>query len=284
MLELRVTSRRIKLFACLDAGKRSLKLIIFFILATGAFFGIRFGWQKMFVENSEFVIKDFQLRDFEGNETRFLNHERLQAQTGIDPKATIFSVDTEKLEKALLALPEITKVKVSRRLPGNLNIEVEERQPIAWLACRSLGITERDRATGLLVDVEGIPFKCASDALWEYAETLPVVMVPAAGEGAIVEGEPIRHEGLRHAFDLVMMASEKLEGIERPAWIVVKDEITLEMKTLSGILATLSYYEQERQLDNLTRVTAHAISSGRDLEWVNLIPRKYVPVRYRGDS
>ncbi len=244
-------------------------------------FGLSYGWQKLFVENDEFLVQEVSLKTMYGEDTSFLDHERLVEQTGLDPAATIFSVDTEQLREALLDLPEITDAQVRRRLPGLLKVEVSEREPVAWVACRSLGIRERDRDLGFLVDADGFVFPCASEALWSYAEKLPVIMVKTAERGEIVEGETIQNKGLRQALQLVNRAAERLQGSESLAWVVVKDEIMLEAKTLSGVTATLSYYEQDRQLDNLSRLISHAQEQGKSLTQVNLIPRRFVPVHYR---
>ena len=269
------------MFDLLRFGGRFLKLGAAMLVMVGVGFGLSYGWQKLFVENDEFLVQEFSLKTMYGESTRFLSHERLLEQTGLDPTATIFSVDTEQVRKSLLKLPEITEAKVSRRLPGLLKVEVSEREPVAWLACRTLGIRERDRDLGYLVDADGFVFPCASEALWDFAQGLPVIMIHSAAVGEIVKGEIIRHKGLRYALQLVNRASEKLEGVRGLAWVVVKDEILLEAKTLGGVVATLSYYEQDRQLDNLCRLITHANEQGRQLAEVNLIPRRFVPVHYQ---
>ncbi len=281
MLALKVSSPRIVMFDFLKFVSRFFKLGVAMLVMVGVGFGLSHGWKKLFVENKEFLVSQVNLLTMDGDETEFLTHERLMARCGIDASATIFSLDTDRLKASLLELPEITDAKVSRRLPGILKIEVAERKPVAWVACRSLGIKERSRERGFLVDENHIPFPCASEELWKYGETLPVVLVQSAEKNEIVEGEPIAHEGLKYALDLIKLADEKLVGVEKPAWVMVKDEIMLEMKTLGGVLATLSYYDQERQLKNLSKLTSHAREQGKDLAQVNLIPRRFVPVHYR---
>ncbi len=283
MLSLKVSSPRIVFFDFIKIGARCLKLGLIVAAMVGVGFGLSLGWQKLFVENDEFTISELSLKTFDGETPQFLTHARMLAQTGLDPDATIFSLDTEALAIQLESLPELTGAKVSRRLPGTLKIEVQERHPVAWVACRSLGIRERDRDLGLLIDIDGIPFKCASETLWDYAESLPVVLVGDIGDEKIVEGRAIKHRGLNYAFDLIRIASDSLVGIEKPAWVVVKDEITLEMKTMGGILATLSYYDLNRQLTDFSKLVSHAQARGKELDRVNLIPSRFVPVHYRGN-
>lgn len=269
------------MFDFLKFGSRFLKLGIAMLVMLLVGFGLSYGWQKLFLENEEFLVQQVSLKTMYGEDTSFLDHERLVEQTGLDPAATIFSVDTEQLKNSLLELPEITEAKVSRRLPGLLKVEVTEREPVAWVACRSLGIRERDRDLGYLIDADGFVFPCASNTLWDYAENLPVIMIQTAEAGEIVKGEVLKQKGLRYALELVNRAAEKLQGSKGLAWVVVKDEILLEAKTLGGVSATLSYYEQDRQLDNLSRLISHADEQGKSLAQVNLIPRRFVPVYYR---
>jgi len=281
MLALKVNSPRIMMFDCLKFASRFFKLGVAMLVMVGVGFGLSHGWKKLFVENKEFLVSQVNLLTMEGGETAFLTHERLMAQCEIDANATIFSLDTDQVKAALLELPEITNAKVSRRLPGILKIEVTERRPVAWVACQSLGIKERSRERGFLVDEKNVLFRCASEELWEFAKTLPVVLVRSVEKNEIVEGEPISHEGLKYAFNLINLAEEKLVGEEKPAQVVVKDEIMLEMTTLGGVIATLSYYNQERQLENFSKLTSHARDQGKALAQVNLIPRRFVPIHYR---
>jgi hypothetical protein len=285
MLALKVKSPRIVFFDFLKLGGRFMKLGLILTVVMALGFAGRFGWEELFVKNTEeFGIKEVPLTDFEGEAPRFLTHSRIVETTGLDLEASIFALDTDELEETLGSLSEITEARVTRRLPGTLKIEVGERTPVAWLDCDQLGIVQRDRAAGLLIDEAGVPFKCASETLWDYAERLPVIRVLAAEEHEIVEGREIKHAGLQYALDLVTLASNSMEGMERPAWVIVKDEITLEMMTLGRTLATLSYYEQEHQLEKLTKVVSHARAKGRELASVNLIPDRFIPVHYREDS
>ena len=143
---------------------------------------------------------------------------------------------------------------MGRRLPGKLRVKVAERHPVAWIASRSLGIKERDRQAGLLLVLDGVPFPCARDELWNYAKDLPVISMNILEVGEVVVGEEVENAGLKAAFDLVVLCLDKFEGNQRPAWVVVKDEIMMEMQTRDGVLATLSYFEQDRQIDQLDRL------------------------------
>lgn len=280
MLHLKVSSPRIVFFDCLRYLGRSVKIALALAAMVGLGVALRYGWQKLFVENQEFVFKEARISTDEGKEARFLTYARFKEKTGLDLKKTIFAIDTDEMAEALAALPEIKSANVTRRLPGILKVTVSEREPAAWLACPSLNLPGRDRARGLLVDRDGVPFRCDSDELWQFCEELPVILIPVVDQNEISEGVAISHLGLTKALALINLAPGKLETGEQPARVLVKDEILLEMKTRNGTVATLSYYDHERQLENLVKVISHATRRGKDLAQVNLIPKDDIPVHY----
>ncbi|MEO7032372.1 MAG: FtsQ-type POTRA domain-containing protein [Polyangiaceae bacterium] len=57
--------------------------------------------------------------------------EQLKAASGINLGDNIFALDTDAVEKKLLENPWISEVKVTRRLPGTLRIELTEREVAA---------------------------------------------------------------------------------------------------------------------------------------------------------
>ena len=76
--------------------------------------------------------------------------ELLKSDSGIVLGANIFALDTDAAEQKLLENPWISSIKVSRRLPSTLRIEVSERE-----ASAIVGLAEHL----FLVTREGVPFK-----------------------------------------------------------------------------------------------------------------------------
>ena len=76
--------------------------------------------------------------------------EQLKSEAGVTVGANIFALDTDAAERKLLENPWISEVKVTRRLPNTLRIELSERDASAVV---SLG------EHLYLVTREGVPFK-----------------------------------------------------------------------------------------------------------------------------
>jgi len=284
MLELRVNSPRILLFDAVKVSGKLLKLGILAAIVMGIGFVGHLGYQKMFIDNQEFALREIPVTTAEGEEPQFMTISRILETTGIDPRASIFAFDIDEVEESLGQLPELSGATVTRRLPDILKVQISERIPVAWLACPSLGIEERSVEKGLLVDSSGFAFRCTTKPLADFAAELPVVFASVLPAGAIVSGEKIDHEGLSHALELAQNADALLKGDDLPSWVMVKDGIMLEMMTIGGTRSTFSYFDQEHQLAKFRKSMAHARSSGRELATINLIPDRYVPVTYRGTN
>lgn len=76
--------------------------------------------------------------------------DRIKADSGISVGQNIFALDTDATERKLLENPWISEVKVTRRLPSTLRVELSEREASAVVA---LG------EHLYLVTPEGVPFK-----------------------------------------------------------------------------------------------------------------------------
>ena len=76
--------------------------------------------------------------------------EQIKTDSGVSVGQNIFALDTDAAERKLLENPWISEVKVTRRLPSTLRVEVSEREASAVVA-----LGERL----YLVTPEGVPFK-----------------------------------------------------------------------------------------------------------------------------
>ena len=76
--------------------------------------------------------------------------EQIETDSGITVGANIFALDSEAAEHKLLENPWISEVKVTRRLPNTLRVELTEREAAAL-------VTLADHL--YLVTREGVPFK-----------------------------------------------------------------------------------------------------------------------------
>lgn len=109
------------------ARRRSL-LAAFNLLWAGAVIGlstagVAWGAYRYALTSPRFAVREFQI---EG--TRRLSEQNLLAEAGLKVGQNVFAVDTGAAERRLLADPWISAVRVTRRLPAALRVEVTERE------------------------------------------------------------------------------------------------------------------------------------------------------------
>lgn len=296
-----VTSPVIIMAKVVGTGKSIFQLLLMMLAVGGVFYIGKGAWLRFFVHNTDdFGLRHLEISTMEGEPTVLLTEARVGEVTGLrsDGKQTVFQFQASVIEEKLTALPEIRAARASCRYPSTFRIKVEERLPIAWLVCPVLGLEERNREHGLLLDEQGVPFLCSSQVIWAFATELPSIYLKDAPEEEIIPGQKVASEGIHRALVLIQGLSEALadptsldparEGEripgfkpDAPDWVMIKDEITLDARTRNGIRATFSYFDQEKQLERLRKLQHHARSKNRQLAHVNLIPDRLVPVRYR---
>jgi len=274
-VEIRVTSPRIVGFGLLRLIRAGVKLALVAGLLAGAGWGAMEGLQAFFMENEEFRLREIEL-ETDGR----ITETHVAELAGLDPRASVFAFNLAEIRERIEARPGVVRAGVSRRLPGTLRIRVEERVPVAWIECRPLGAAGRDPENGLLLDAEGVCFRC--DPWWaEKARELPVIMLNEGHDGELGGGRPLRCREGRRALHLVLLSEELLAEEEWGLEVVaVRNEYSLLAATSEGTWVTFGMYDHERQLRDLLVLRRHLLQTDRVLAAANLIPERNTPARF----
>ena len=253
-------------------------LLLLLLLGVGVVLG-KSALQRVFLDNDEFSLETVELWQWEGEEVpRLINFKRLEEVTGLDPRASIFSFQLNQLEEDLAALPEVKRVRATRRLPDVLRIRVEEREPVAWIESPFQRIKGRSYNYGMLVDGEGFCFR-PTEAMREAVNDLPVITTGDRREHDFLAGQKADGREFLRALELVKLSKRYLgeAGWSLPA-IGLRNEYSLLAKTHTGTVVTFGLYEHERQLEDLLLILDHARKTERGVKKVNLIPERNIPV------
>ncbi|MFT5468738.1 MAG: cell division septal protein FtsQ [Verrucomicrobiales bacterium] len=243
------------------------------MLATIAISGAAVGLHQVFYENPDFAVRQIRIQT-DGR----LSDDRVLALAKIPETANIFSLDLAALQERLEAVSFIRSARIERHLPDRLFIQLEEREPIAWLSAPRLGI--HPRGTGrhsILLDRDGVPMRF--EELLGSFDHLPVVA--ASGEGDYPIGKPIPDESLRVASALIEWWVEKPAlGAGAIQEIRQINDYSIQTEFEGGLAVTFGIRDLTRQLSNFDLILRHASMERRKVLTVNLIPRKNIPVRY----
>ena len=123
----------------------ALKLASGLAVVVGASLAVAWSAHHYALTSPRFAIRTVDLVGAKRNSL-----EQIKTDSGVSVGANIFALDTDAAERKLLENPWISEVKVTRRLPNTLRIELNEREASAVVA-----LGERL----YLVTHEGVPFK-----------------------------------------------------------------------------------------------------------------------------
>ncbi len=275
-LHVNVTSPRIVMYQAMRAMGKGLKLILLLAIIGGIGWGSWKGVQHLFLGNEK-----YRLREIDVQTNGHIDPARVVDVTGIDIDASLFAIKTTQMRKKLDALPEVMECEVERRLPGTLKVILTERVPIVWLKSRQLGYPGCKRG-GVLADKDGITFPCEG-AMWETAKSLPTIIIHSARKDAFKHGSKMKHAEARRALHLIdTFASSSIRKEWLPESIEILNDYSMRVSCNDGSSAIFGMYDHQRQLEDFITIREHALKTQREILYVNLIPKKNIPVKFAG--
>ncbi|MGJ8672328.1 cell division protein FtsQ/DivIB [Rubritalea sp.] len=275
ILHLQVSSPRIVMFQSLRAMRGVFKLaLILTLLGVGGVYSYNY------IQNHFLTSPEFSLRHLELKTNGYLNESEVAKIAQIDPSGTVFSFDIDEAEERLIARPEIVTAAIERRLPDTVKVTLTERVPVAWVACPKLAMSGRNPLSGILMDAEGVIFKCQGN-LWEVARNLPVIEIQDAVKEEFQLGLQMTHKEAERALSLVNLINDKVQGEWDVKRVAVVNFYSLQVTSNDDVEATFGMYDHERQLSDLVAARRHSADTGRELSWINLLPKHNIPGKFK---
>lgn len=222
---------------------------------------------KFFFENADYNIQHVELQA--GEE---ITLDEAMAVTGIRKGTNIFRVDMGVAVAALEQIPEVQEATVKRELPDTIVMKVETREPVAWL----LGSGDAQKSPTHLVDHSLFVYEPRKVLDSHYS--LPVVS--GVDFQRLEAGDPLHRQDLLEAVDLLQVRNFfpssslviRSVDVSKGYSLVVRDETGCEIHFEAG--------NYPPQLERLEKLLQHCRETGRQLEFVNLIPKRNTPVRF----
>src|SRR5205823_3121202 len=146
------------------AGARSIRLrgfLVFFSkwpswagFSSAFLIGEPKGAKAFFFEN-----QDYQLRTIELQTDGTLQREQILKVADLHEGENIFSMNLGRVRESLQRLPQVDEVEVVRKLPGEIDIRVVERKPVAWITGEKQVSDPFVSDAAFLVDGRGVLMK-----------------------------------------------------------------------------------------------------------------------------
>lgn len=248
---------------------RLAKVAILLALIGGAAYGALRGWDRLFWNNPDYALRDIRFTT-DGSLTR----EQALKEAKLAPGRNIFSYKLSAARDALQALPQVHTVEVRRYLPNRIEVSVRERGPVTWVSATASDDPAKMKRTHLL-DRNGVVF-APKRMLREY-EPLPVI------GGVEIEdlepGKPLRRAEVIASLDLLRRVRETREfgvlsvDVSKGYCFTVTDQRKSRL--------TFGLDDIGEQLQRLNAIQREAESIGQEIETVNLMVKRNIPVTFR---
>jgi cell division protein FtsQ len=249
-----------------------------FILIASVLGGIAFGARRilnaLFFANADYAIKAIEVTS-DGNLTR----EAILRAADVAEGKNIFSIDLPKVQEKLGALPQVEESRIQRILPNKLLISVQERRPVAWVVPREANIGSFNFENAYLVDRRGILLKTKSLA----PEYLGLPLIIGVDTSNCQAGQPLEQDDVKAALDLIRGSAEVLQGRFQIQSIDVSKGYCLTVTDKQHASITFGTDEIESQLHRLGNVLNYCDKNSRELQTVNLMVQRNVPVTFVQD-
>jgi cell division protein FtsQ len=237
--------------------------------------GIAFG-AKRILNTLFFANSDYSLKTIEVNSDGNLSRDTIVRTANIAEGQNIFSIDLPRVQEKLATLPQVEESRVQRILPGKIVISIQERRPVAW-------VVPPDRNTGsfnfedaYLVDRRGILLKTKSLA----PEYLGLPLIIGVATSNCQAGQALEQDEVKAALDLIRCSSEILQARFQIQSIDVSKQYCLQVTDKQRASVTFGADEIEWQLHRLETVLNYCDKNNRELQTVNLMAQRNVPVTF----
>ncbi len=246
-----------------------------FILIASVLGGIAFGAKRilnaLFFANADYAVKAIEVSS-DGNLTR----ESILRAAKVSEGKNIFSISLPKVQEELSALPQVEESRIQRILPNRLVISIQERRPVAWVVPRETNIGSFNFENAYLVDRRGILLKTKSLA----PEYLGLPLIVGVDTSNCQAGQPLEQDDVKAALDLIRSSAEILQGRFQIQSIDVSKTYCLTVTDKQHASVTFSTDEIESQLHRLGNVLNFCDKNSRELQTVNLMAQRNVPVTF----
>jgi len=246
---------------------------LFLVAAIGAaaFFGLQAALDRFFFKNAEYTLRRISF-ELDG----ILTREEALAVTGLREGVNIFSIDIEKVEAALQAIPQVQEVRLERKLPDQIDVSITARRPIAWVAAAGETGDPSASEKSLLVDASGFLMR-PRRIMPEYFH-LPAIY--GAKSDNVRDGEALPGEDLRLAVRLIETVSRHSDSLLHIRAIDISRGYCIEVINDANARILFATSDFEEQLARLQQLLSHCNESGRSLERVNLMVKRNTPVTF----
>src|SRR5947207_8959457 len=272
LLDVKVRSRRATQHRARKVLAVFSKLAFLAGLCAAIYIGAREGAKRFFFEN-----QDYQLRTIELQTDGTLQREQILKVADLREGENIFSMNLGRVRESLQRLPQVDEVEVVRKLPGEIDIRVVERKPVAWITGEKQVSDPFVSDAAFLVDARGVLMK-EKKLLPEY---LGLPLISGCSSESLEAGKVVESPEAKTALELLRLSTRSfMQTRFQIREIDVSKSYCLLVTDKNHARVTLALNDLEAQLQRLEQFLVYCDDSKQELETVNLLVQRNIPVTF----
>jgi cell division septal protein FtsQ len=272
LLDVKVRSRK----AVAHRNRRLLvvfsKIALVIALISGIYVGARFAAKRLFIDNP-----DYRLTSIEVQTDGTLQREQILSVADLREGENIFRVNLARVHDRLQELPQVDEVEVVRRLPGEIDLRIVERKPIAWVTSEKQIADPFASDAAFLIDARGVLMK-EKKLLPEYLG-LPLIL--GCASESLEAGKIVESPETKAALELLRLSTRSfMQTRFQIREIDVSKGYCLVVTDKNHSRVTFGFDNLDLQLQRLEQFLIYSDDAHREIATANLLVQRNIPVTF----
>src|SRR6266403_793198 len=272
LLDVKVRSRRVTQHRIRRALGVLSRVVLVAGLCSAVYVGAREGARRLFFENPDYQVNTIELQT-DGT----LQREQVLKAADLREGENSFSVNLARVHDRIQQLPQVDEVQVVRKLPGEIDIRVVERKPVAWITSEKEISDPFASDAAFLVDARGVLMK-QKKLLPEY---LGLPLIVGCSSESLEAGKVVESSEAKTALELLRLSARSfLQMRFQIREIDVSKSYGLLVTDKNRARVTLGFNDLQTQLRRLEQFLVYCDDSKQELATVNLLVQRNIPVTF----
>ncbi len=242
------------------------------IFCVAGYAGAREAVKRLVFENPDYHVQTIELQT-DGT----LQREQVLKAAGLQEGSNIFSVNLASVRDRIQQLPQADEVEVVRKLPGEIDIRVVERKPVAWITSETEINDPFTSDAAFLMGARGVLMK-QKKLLPEY---LGLPLIVGCSSETLEAGKVVESPEVKTALELLRLTeSTFLQMRFQIREIDVSKSYCLLVTDKNRSRVMFGLNDLEGQLRRLQVFLDYCDNTKQELETVNLVAQRNIPVTF----
>lgn len=215
---------------------------------------------------------DYQIRTIRITTDGTLSASDVTRAVNIQEGDSLLRVNLQSVRAAVESLPQVQSASVTRTLPSELAIRIDERRP----AARVIDILAEETAEWV-IDRRGVVLP--ADPASSRMAVLPGIQLPGVGE--VDPGEVLSHPMLEPCLELLELHAVRQQTFAEPTTVDASKAYALHCLYPDGMEVLFQPHDLALQFHRLERIVNNAARHDQEVASVNLLAQDNLPVSLR---